>query len=323
MRETRYSARQKRGRDDESVHEPNYKEYDDSERNGSVDSNAGQNTPITEPPCRKRATKSIQRDMLKNNDQQESSSLVVPESKRSSQKPREEVAVDLDSLGLVMEFLGHRELLAFASTCKTLRDKLTMSMVVKSAAVSGNRIVTGIIASVERDLRQRSIYLPSPLRLLRLVNAKLCEFCCGRASEIQCRRGIMSCYACPATRTFPLPRSPSRAAAILRSSRVCYMSIYGPTYYCTAEMFKAIGIVAGERVGPIATVELYQTMVERSEEFPNDSVSDIIDQVLPHDPALHADYDSFMRTRKTVVKLSKKARSIRRAERKRASLSGS
>ena len=324
MRETRYSARQKRVRDNELVHEePNYKEFEESDDDWSVDAQHDDghdaNTTVTEPPPRKkRATKSSQRDMSDPNDQLESSALVAPKSQRSSRKRQEVVvAVDLDSLGFVMEFLGHRELLTFTSTCKTLRDKLTMSMVVKSAMVTGNRNIRGRFESFEHDLRKRAIYLPSPLRLLRFANAKQCEFCSTRASDVLYRSGLMSCYSCRATlsqESFP------RGGPILASDRVLYWGKYDhQRYEYVAQLFEPI-CVYGERVGPIATVELYQAMIDRMEELPNESISDIIDQVLPHDPALQEEYACFMEAREAVVELAKEAESIRRGERKVASL---
>jgi hypothetical protein len=86
-----------------------------------------------------------------------------------------------DSLFLIMEFLSPRELFCMAFTCKALRRKITVPLVVLSAMIHGGHALQSI-KELSKWMNNYSIHPPSPLRLLRLVNGKRCEFCCQTPS---------------------------------------------------------------------------------------------------------------------------------------------
>jgi len=107
-----------------------------------------------------------------------------------------QVSISGDALGIVMNFLGPRELFRLACCSKELVQKLTVEMVVKSALIHGGYAYT-TIEKLYPLYRNKSIYPSSALRLLRLVNGKRCEFC--HKEKVRHARtgfGIFSCSRC-------------------------------------------------------------------------------------------------------------------------------
>ena len=112
--------------------------------------------------------------------------------------------LDMDSLAHIMQFLAPKPLMAFASTYKTLSAKLTIDMAVKSALVNG---MSAVIVTFADLLESHLVHLPSPLRLLKLVDCFQrgvfeqcpCEFCrkydeyaFGNLDEY----GVIACDSC-------------------------------------------------------------------------------------------------------------------------------
>ena len=90
----------------------------------------------------------------------------------------------LDSLVLetVFSFLDSRTLFNVAFCSKAIRARITHEAVVRSAVLSGG-VATKTIQRMTFLLELRAIWVPSPLRLLRLVNGRSCErgdLCCYR-----------------------------------------------------------------------------------------------------------------------------------------------
>jgi len=99
-----------------------------------------------------------------------------------------------DALSLVMQFLAPVELYRLAFTCKDLRDKVTVELVVRSALIDGGK-PRETIKSLYELMIKRSIHPPSPLRLLRLVNVRRCEFCCKTAVRtVRPCSGVALCF---------------------------------------------------------------------------------------------------------------------------------
>ena len=113
--------------------------------------------------------------------------------------PRCEVpAVNIceDALLLAMECLCPRDLLRISSSCKVLRESITTSLVVKSAMIHGGHAKT-TVSELYKLVKPRSIYVPSPLRLLRLVNGKRCEFCFqSKVNFVRPYVGVFACWTC-------------------------------------------------------------------------------------------------------------------------------
>jgi len=118
-----------------------------------------------------------------------------PKKKSPNKKQsKSDVPLPLDALALVADFLAPRDLYRLmTSTCKGLRDRLTISQVVKSALCHGGWPQT----TVERLyplMEHRQIHPVSALRLLRLVNVRRCE-CCNitRVQTVHEHYGVAFC----------------------------------------------------------------------------------------------------------------------------------
>ena len=113
------------------------------------------------------------------------------ESSSPSHQNNHNIALPLDALSMVMEFLSPRELFNVAFTCKTLKKLVTTKMVVRSASIGGWHMRHKLM-SVHAKHR------PSPLRLLRLANGKKCEFCSKADVNIILHtfRGVYACLCC-------------------------------------------------------------------------------------------------------------------------------
>lgn len=113
-------------------------------------------------------------------------------------------SISEDALLQVMTFVGPRELYRMAFTCKTLRNAVTTPMVVKSAMIQGGGGARDCMKAINDLMARSAIHGPSPLRLLRLVNCKRCEFCNAKQlvqSESVWRLGVFGCRACLEDRT--------------------------------------------------------------------------------------------------------------------------
>jgi len=102
--------------------------------------------------------------------------------KRRCVEPKDNSATTIDIFvfgpvaSTVFSFLTLRELLLVSSTAKSLRAHLRHEHVVRSALLHGSSAKTSMEKLV-RLIRERQIWTPSPLRMLRLVNGKRCERC--------------------------------------------------------------------------------------------------------------------------------------------------
>lgn len=111
---------------------------------------------------------------------------------------RAKTPVDLneDALSLVMEFLAPKELYKMANTCKALRAAVSTRIVVRSAIMHGGN-AKRTLSELYDLLKKDSIHMPSPLRLLRLVNGKQCEVCVTRkVNHANQGYGIFLCASC-------------------------------------------------------------------------------------------------------------------------------
>ena len=89
-------------------------------------------------------------------------------------------ALDSFVLETVFSFLDSRTLFNVAFCSKAIRARVTHEAVVRSAVLSGG-VATKTIQRMTFLLELRAIWVPSPLRLLRLVNGRSCErgdLCC-------------------------------------------------------------------------------------------------------------------------------------------------
>ncbi len=162
-----------------------------------------------------------------------------------------------------------QDLLHTAFTCKSIRDMVSTRMVVKSALLHGGH-AKKTMEELHALMSNHSMHVPSPLRLLRMANGKVCEFCqLDRVNHVRPGIGVFACWDCvtngmgvltlpdltrqpPLTRTWKTSwvrytNNRERYNAIFGHRRVA-SSLYGSKYFLWSE-HRTDG--TGERVGPI------------------------------------------------------------------------
>eukprot|EP00978_Attheya_sp_CCMP212_P024175 scaffold75561_cov55-Attheya_sp.AAC.8 len=118
-----------------------------------------------------------------------------PPAKRSRDTPGPAL-LNEDALFLVMEFLPPRDLFHTTFTCKALRDKVTTQVVVRSALIHGGH-TKQICTTLDKLMSDKAIHVPSPLRLLRLINGKRCEICVAKkVNLVRPSLGVFACKDC-------------------------------------------------------------------------------------------------------------------------------
>ncbi|GKY96587.1 hypothetical protein MPSEU_000618300 [Mayamaea pseudoterrestris] len=213
-------------------------------------------------------------------------------------------ALDLDAIGLVMDFVGHRELLTLALSSKFLRSKLSMEMVVKSAFVSGDKKARSNIEAVNNALTDQNCYAPSPFRLLQLVNAKGCEVCnVSLHSNWRnlCQYGRFYCDGCRNGREAQEEEHTLEGfdAASLARFRLILQNHHSVSHKITERaldtpsensiklltMFVQSNSIEGVRVGPIMAMERLEAIKEIVISDPDKPIKDVIGEVLIDDNA--------------------------------------
>jgi len=119
------------------------------------------------------------------------------------------VVINVDAMVNVMEFLPPRSLYNIALTCKSLREMVTTKMVVHSALIHGGN-AKKTMEELYNMMKNRSIHVPSPLRLLRLANGKRCEFCVNKSVNSLYNGlniGAFSCWECLTKGDDPLTKA--------------------------------------------------------------------------------------------------------------------
>jgi hypothetical protein len=199
---------------------------------------------------------------------------------------------------VIIEFLPPRDLLSIASSCKMLRDRLTMSMAVKGAMACGSQ-GQALLVNVSWCLRHRAIFMPSPLRLLRLAQGSLCEFCCDRPI-CTTYLGLNWCPRCQyahatLSTSFLARNTPVSTSLLLDSHRVV---LHKAEWISDPEIsvfkFFAGFRVSGDLVGPTCTFKHMQIIRSCPAQCRNQFLANKINQVLDYDPTSTDDYRQFM-----------------------------
>ena len=102
-----------------------------------------------------------------------------------------------DILINTLVYLGPQELFNMSNTCKYLRSQITLPLVIKSALMCKNGNVHKTMDVMLELMTDKSIWIPSPLRLLRLINGRRCEFCnTKKTTYIRKLFGVFACGEC-------------------------------------------------------------------------------------------------------------------------------
>lgn len=174
---------------------------------------------------------------------------------------------------------------------------VSTQMVVKSALFHGGHAKSTMVV-LHALMSVHAIHVPSPLRLLRLANGKVCEFCLHtKVNHVRPCLGVFACWECVTKRTTRRSRpliqgtltkpwktswvryarpfaNQEKYDAILRHGRVsAAANRYGEKYYLWSQQRADDH---GERVGPIVTLD----DVDRI--FTHLSSVDVVDAVTIH-----------------------------------------
>jgi len=121
---------------------------------------------------------------------------------------------------IIMQFIGHsRTLLSLSTVNKLLRSLITEEMVIKAALYTGGRPLESI-TNTYRFMKSKSGFIASPLRLLRMINGRRCEFCNNvevdiryaypgedlsnaKPRRVRPQWNVFACYACCKTKRNP------------------------------------------------------------------------------------------------------------------------
>uniref|UniRef100_A0A0G4F445 F-box domain-containing protein n=1 Tax=Chromera velia CCMP2878 TaxID=1169474 RepID=A0A0G4F445_9ALVE len=155
------------------------------------------------------------------------------------------------------QFLEPRELLRVVSTSKELQSRLTHEQVIRSIMLRG----TGVYARQSLHLlcdglQDRTLFVPSPLRLLRIANGRRCEVA-GCTNTVQHLRPTFGLFICwnhnlDLTDTIDLKsrESARRWSEVLRCKEAATSDYSGRSYILRPDFIRG-----GSRVGPLVTVE--------------------------------------------------------------------
>ena len=189
---------------------------------------------------------------------------------------------DEDALGVVMEFLAPKELYRLAFTSKSLLQRVTTRMVVRSAMMSGGNAAK-TINELHPLMKAGSISLPSPARLLRLVNGKTCEQACcmAKVNHVRPGYGVFLCWECTTqwyTKAFKttwvrVGRNP-RYGQVLKHERVTALK-YGKNYYTWNRRLRKKD---GEECGPLVT---FNDIERIAGESPSKTVASMLSHLPP------------------------------------------
>ena len=108
------------------------------------------------------------------------------------------VVVNRDLILKAFSFLKPRELLAVSEVNKALRHVIASDykLILDIGLTNGGRSKKSL-ENLLRLIRLQAIYIPTPLRLLRIINGVRCEFCNnGYTHYLRPNAGVMACWDC-------------------------------------------------------------------------------------------------------------------------------
>lgn len=229
------------------------------------------------------------------------------------------ISLPLDALGLVMEFLSPRQLYNLSFCCKTLRGFITTKIVVRSALIHGGHAKKTMTELYEL-MSTRAIHVPSPLRLLRLVNGKRCEFCCSKAvHHVRAKLGVFSCGTCTsADLTKPWRYSWMRLQENReRYSKIfCHPQVVSNPYVAGTYVWTKHKRVSGEMIGPLASFEDIDQASEYTSQV-NQTIDSYIQNTLLTPSDTEEAYNEFNSTYEETLERAEMA-AKERAEKKEA-----
>jgi hypothetical protein len=105
------------------------------------------------------------------------------------------VALCMDVFSIVMSMLNPRDMLRLSRCSKSLMHMVTHENVVRNTIMIGGHAKKSLKAVLDL-LRERKIFFPSPLRLLRIACGLKCEIpgCSKTVHNIRAHYGVFCCF---------------------------------------------------------------------------------------------------------------------------------
>ena len=189
-------------------------------------------------------------------------------------------------------------------------------------------------------LTGRGIHVPSPFRLLQLVNGKRCEECNEKCASRVVQRNIsrFGFYCCNACRDGRLKTHEvafegivpgSRFQAALSDSRLSVQHDMHHSRRVASASNEGLSVLVsfyqkicsdGEVVGPMVAPEQINAIQVQADEYPEKAMNEIMDEVLEFDPASTDSYKEFMAAYAIGLKLWIEVDETRQEQRKQASM---
>eukprot|EP00526_Cylindrotheca_closterium_P006418 CAMPEP_0113615696 /NCGR_PEP_ID=MMETSP0017_2-20120614/7842_1 /TAXON_ID=2856 /ORGANISM="Cylindrotheca closterium" /LENGTH=608 /DNA_ID=CAMNT_0000524957 /DNA_START=27 /DNA_END=1853 /DNA_ORIENTATION=+ /assembly_acc=CAM_ASM_000147 len=164
-----------------------------------------------------------------------------------------------DVVSVIFSFLEVRQLLRFVCVSKEFKSLLTYDHVIRATMLSGGFPMTSLERMIP-PIRNRKIWIPSPLRLLRTVCGKRCEECNAKTRFVCESFGVFLCNKCLDKSTKLLRRS-KRWTPYLQANRVCLGPRKGSTRYSSSYLMTAPQTEKnGDSIGPLVTCQDIENM---------------------------------------------------------------
>lgn len=150
----------------------------------------------------------------------------------------------------IASYLDVKTLFAFVFCKKDWQHALTHEHVFRSGAAAGGHASKTIDIMYQQCVHRRSVYLPTPIRLLRLVNGRRCEKpgCNRKTNHVRIPSGLFLCWQCFCDGNMRVFQADPLLAGHHRYLATQY---YGNTCYIIKHPFKC---TSGEPAGPVLSI---------------------------------------------------------------------
>lgn len=166
-----------------------------------------------------------------------------------------------DVVSVIFSFLEIRGLLRFVCVSKGFKSLLSYDHVVRATMLSGGFPMTSLERMIP-PIRERKIWIPSPLRLLRVVCGKRCEQC-NKPTRFVCGSfGVFLCADKCLNGNTKLLRRSKQWMPYLSAPRVLLGPRKGPRYSHMYLLKSPLTDTSGENIGPLITADDVEKMAK-------------------------------------------------------------
>ena len=156
----------------------------------------------------------------------------------------------------VLRYTWSGDVLTLMQCSKGLRELLTYEIVFQSVLLRGGNsgYSRKTLESIMNLTRSGKIYIPSPMRILRLCCGKRCESigCSNRVPSVQADFGIFLCKDCLNNMIVHISNYVSNIRTAIRVEKMEKKFVLNKDFYD----------VGGDRIGPVVTLEAIQRYAE-------------------------------------------------------------